>query len=191
LTLAAWAVPIFSANQIPTSGDSSAGYLSRWEVVPFPIDLTKLGIDPSIEKRIVVDELPGVARRAVAGLRQLMARGQFERPATVKAAFTKFEQRIEPLRAWSEERCDLTDAGAWTYRTDLHNDFEVWAIANGYRSVSAGKFYERLELMNLREHKHKNMRGFTGIRLRTPSQPGLPAPSELVIPTAPDDVEYS
>lgn len=49
----AWAVPIFSANQIPTTSDTSQGYLSRWEVIPFPLDLRQVGIDPTIEKDIV------------------------------------------------------------------------------------------------------------------------------------------
>ncbi len=85
-----WSVPIFSANKIPTSSDTSVGYLARWEVIPFTFDLTKLpdGPDDSIERYIVAHELPGIARRGVAGLARLMKRNGFERPTSVQEAFT-------------------------------------------------------------------------------------------------------
>jgi P4 family phage/plasmid primase-like protien len=177
----AWAVPVFSANAVPTTSDTSVGYLSRWEVIPFDLDLTALpgGPDDRYERQVIEHELPGVAVRAVRGLQRLMARGHFERPARVQEAFREFEHRLDQVRAWLEERCDRSDETAWTYRTDLHTDYVVWAAANQHRPLSAGTFYERLEQAGVRARRGPEparARGFGGVRLQTPTL-GLPGQS--------------
>src|SRR5439155_5647310 len=132
--LTAWAVPVFSANLIPTSSDTTDGYLSRWEVVPFPVNLRSLpgGVNPKIEEYIVTNELPGIARRGIEGLQRLMTRGAFARPPSVQEAYKEFERRIDQVRYWLDERCDRSDPTAWTYRTDLFNDYQWWSGANGH-----------------------------------------------------------
>jgi putative DNA primase/helicase len=183
-----WAVPVFSANLIPLSSDTSEGYLSKWEVVPFPVDLRKLpgGIDPSIEKRILEDELPGVARRGVEGLRRLEARGRFQRPASVQEAYGDFERRLDQVRAWKSERCDTADDGAWTYRTDAYGDYALWAGSSNHAVMSAALFYERLEASGNRPRKHDNARGFAGVRLLHP--PSVDAARGVTSENAPYDL---
>jgi putative DNA primase/helicase len=174
-----WAVPLFSANQIPTSSDTSEGYLSRWEVIPFTVNLRALpgGINPKIEEYIVANELPGIARRGVEGLQRLMTRGSFDRPESVQEAYKEFERRIDQVRSWIDERCDRSDADAWTYRTDLFNDFTTWAASNGHKDMASGKFYERLVSAGYRPKKHGNARGFTGLRLLYPPSMSVAVPS--------------
>jgi P4 family phage/plasmid primase-like protien len=180
-----WAVPIFSANLIPTSSDTSVGYLSRWEVIPFPVNLHDLpgGIDPSIEESIITSELPGIARRGVKGLQRLMARGGFDRPESVTEAFTEFERRLDQARHWLDERAtDRNVSDAWTYRTDTYNDYLAWARANGHeKPLSAGKFYERIESAGIRPKQRKigssSVRGFA-LRLVTPPPVDPPTADE-------------
>jgi putative DNA primase/helicase len=166
-----WAKPLFSANLIPTSSDTSEGYLSRWEVIPFPVNLRELpgGVNPDIERYIVANELPGIARRGIEGLQRLMTRGSFARPDSVQEEFDKFERRIDQVRYWLDEHCDRTDSAAWTYRTDLFTDFVRWCVEMEHKPMGAGKFYERLEAAGVRSKKHGNNRGFIGVRLRYPA----------------------
>lgn len=52
-----WAVPVFSANLIPTSADTSDGYLRRWEVVEFPHKIENP--DPALKEKLRA-EIPGI-----------------------------------------------------------------------------------------------------------------------------------
>jgi putative DNA primase/helicase len=162
-----WAVPLFSANKIPTSSDTSVGYINRWEVIPFLQDLTKKegGPNPTIENEIrgvglsslaaggAGGELEGIAARGVRGLRRLMARGHFERPASVQDEFKKFVEALDPVRTWISECCDIigeTDVVGkdtpWTERTVLHLEHAAWRKKNDLAPMSAKAFYERLEM---------------------------------------------
>lgn len=178
-----WAVPVFSANQDSSCSDTSEGYLSKWIVIPFYVDLTALpgGIDPEIEYRIEANELPGIARRAVAGLARLMARGRFDLPESVQEAYANFAQHSDHVRAWLADDADITSLQylngtpgyrhthqhlvAWTARTDCFADYSAWAVRTGRQALSREKFYDRLKAAKLVEGRPDNERGFYGIRL--------------------------
>jgi putative DNA primase/helicase len=170
----AWAVPIFSANEVPTSSDTSEGYMSRWEVIPFPVWLPGLpgGIDDSVEGRIAA-ELPGIAVRGARGLWRLMNRGRFERPPSVVEAFEQFERDVNPIKAWLADECEQDAGLPWVYRTDLYNNYRVWAPNHGHRPISATKFYKRVEQAGVQPEQHPTtrLRGFVGIKLRLGMRP--------------------
>jgi phage/plasmid-associated DNA primase len=166
-----WAVPIFSANRVPTSADTSEGYLSRWEVVPFPVHLPDLpgGVNPDIERWIRTHELPGVARRWIRGLSRLMARNRFERPPAVAEAFGDFERKVDQVKEWQQERADL-DRETFTRTAVLYGDYQMWAVNAGHvQPLNQGNFYGRLEQAGLRKVRRSEGWGFVGIRLRHPS----------------------
>jgi len=79
-TYTSYALPMFSANEVPLTSDQSEAWFQRWLVIPMeriirgtPLD------DPHIEERILrTDELEGLLVRAVHGLRSLLDRGCFE-----------------------------------------------------------------------------------------------------------------
>lgn len=144
-TFTAWAVPLFSANKIPTSSDTSVGYINRWEVIPFLQDLTKKvgGPRPEMENEIRTHELEGVAARGVRGLRRLMERGHFERPESVQAEFKRFVEALDPVRTWLAE---CTEADGFTERTVIHAEHSAWRRKNELSPISAKSLYERLDM---------------------------------------------
>jgi P4 family phage/plasmid primase-like protien len=164
-----WAVPIFSANSTPSTSDTSHGYLSRWEVLPFPVDLTGR-TDSTIEETIKANELPGIAVLAVDGLRRLMDRGRFDRPASVADALDAFAADVDQVRAWINERC-VRDGDAWTERGTLHTAYKSWAVENDRGVLGAGTFYDRLEVAGWRPSKRSGTRGFVGLRIRLVDEP--------------------
>ena len=67
-----WAVPWFSANEIPASSDTSQGWLKRWEAFAFP---NAFAPDPGYEATLkTAAELEGIAANGVKALRALMGR---------------------------------------------------------------------------------------------------------------------
>jgi putative DNA primase/helicase len=150
-----WGVPIFSANAVPGADDTSHGFLSRWEIIRFPVDLTGR-CDPGIESRLIA-ELPGVIVRAVDAVRQVIADGDFSRPPAVIEAKAEFARSLDQVRGYL---ADWTTPGGWTKRDRIYGDYQQWARRQGHGELSARKFYERLRAAGVAERKQSGERGF-------------------------------
>jgi putative DNA primase/helicase len=164
-----WAVPVFSANEIPPSSDTTAGYLSRWLLIPFPhsfIGKEDRDLDVKLHS-----ELPGIASRAVSALRNLMARGEFEQPESARAAYDEFARRVDQIRSWLGDCCEVSPAPhdpathPLVPRTALYHAYKAWCARDGHRALSASKFFDRLEHVGATPGKVRGARGFRGIEI--------------------------
>jgi putative DNA primase/helicase len=163
-----WAVPVFSANKIPPSADTTVGYLSRWVVVPFPNDFTGRE-DRTLDTRLhSKDNLAGIAAKAMPALRRLMTRGEFELPQSGKDAKEEFARRVDQVRAWVDECTSIDPSYPFVARTALYDAYKAWADRDGHRPVRAGEFYDRLATVpGCTEHRTPEVgtRGFEGINI--------------------------
>jgi P4 family phage/plasmid primase-like protien len=163
-----WAVPVFSANEIPASADTSVGYLSRWLPIPFPHSF--VGKEDRTLDMQLADELPGIAARAIPALQALMERGEFERPPSALAALAEFARRVDQVRSWIEDCCEPVPpqphdpaAVPFVSRTSIYEAYRRWCGRDGHRALAAAKFYDRLEGAGATRAKVRGERGFRGI----------------------------
>lgn len=131
-----WAVPVFSANQIPTSADTSHGYLRRWEVVEFPNTFD--GTDTTLAKRLHA-ELPAITgsllRHATAHPFHIRESGPGRK------AHAEFANRSDPVRSWLAE----TELTGFVKRADAHFDYRMWIEdGNGKTALTKNNFYARV-----------------------------------------------
>lgn len=161
----AWAVPVFSANKIPGSADTTTGYMSRWVVVDFPNDFAGKE-DRGLDARIGTPaELAGVAAKAMPALLRLLDRGAFELPESAQATKKEFERRVNQINAWLDE-CTLMDPGLpHINRTVLYTAYKAWAQRDGYKALKAPEFYDRLEQAGCDAKTINGNRGFAGIKI--------------------------
>jgi putative DNA primase/helicase len=97
----------FSANELPTVGESSRAYVER--IKPFKFGRSFAGSeDPSIEARMKT-ELPGILNRWVAAYQRLLSEGPL---ATDAAVAHEFEVRSDRVRQWVAERMEVTGPGS-------------------------------------------------------------------------------
>lgn len=176
-----WAVPVFSANKIPGSADTTMGYLSRWVVVEFPNTFTgheDRGLDRRLQTKL---ELQGIAAKAMPALRTLMARGNFELTESTQQAQERFERGVDQVKTWVHECTELAPELPFVPRVDLYKQYVQWAGDNGYGKLKSHEFYERLEQAGATPNRLPMVgtRGFTGIKVTAPgpswligSQPG-------------------
>jgi P4 family phage/plasmid primase-like protien len=161
-----WAVPLFSANEMPSSPDSSWGWLRRWEVFAFPN--TFAGHDPALEPALRREsELAGIAVRAVAALRALMGRTPpaFSRTAAGDAAQAEFASYQDPLHGWLTEGC-LVSQGAWADRRAAYASYTGWCeVSGGRRPLGKTKFYAVMR-ERFAETKRDGWDGYEGLVLR-------------------------
>lgn len=138
-----WAVPVFSANKIPGSADTSFGYLRRWVVIHFTKTISDEEVDPDLDEKLAV-ELPGVAAHAVASLRTLMERRNFENKGEVAQGHADFAEVIDQVRQWIVQ-CTIPVTGNAENARACYDDYKVWAAAEGNRPLRSSEFYLRLE----------------------------------------------
>ena len=177
-----WAVPLFSANQLWQSSDNTDGYLDRWLVVPFPRKLEQRGL---FDESTLIVEAPGILNKAVASLRSLMARGDFELGGHAADVKRIFERESDVVKTWLEddERIVMHEAGNTilrTGRTDLYRRYTAWSQDSGYQPLNAGNFYRRLERMGYTSARSNAQRVVMGVRLDMLPMPifATPAPTD-------------
>jgi putative DNA primase/helicase len=197
-----WAVPMFSANRIPASADTSVGYLSRWLVVPFPNDFTGRE-DRHLDDRLhTAQEQRGIAARGIRALEALLDRGDFALTASGELAREEFMRRVDQVRTWLAECCEIHLEHPWVARTELYELYKNWAARDGHKAVRASEFYDRVEAAGAEPATIHGTRGFkrirvidngwatgVGARWGTPILPEGPAPiAPVATPTVAPEV---
>jgi len=177
-----YATLLFSANEPPLSRDQTQAWFDRWLIFPFEKRLSDDEVDPHLQAKLHSEsELQGFLVHAVAGLRRLMERGRFEKPAAIQAAVDEYRLRLDSVLAFTGEECDVGDSNAWTSRKMLYSSYRQYCEINGRGVLSSGQMYS-----HLRQHfagrvvdkSHGKERGFGGIQMRSSSVFG-----SLVIPS--------
>jgi putative DNA primase/helicase len=155
-----WAVPVFSANKVPASADTTVGYLRRWLIVPFPNDFTGRE-DRTLDAKLQHPaELRGIAARALAALPRLLDRGDFELTESASSAREQFVRHVDQVRRWVDECCSIGPEHGEVPRAQLYDQYKAWAERSRHRPVSASEFYDRLDAIDPGGYPHpKIVRG--------------------------------
>ena len=142
-TFTPWAVPVFSANKVFATPDTSDGYMSRWLVVPFPhsfLGRENRDLDAQLHDP---GELRGVLARAVEGLRAVMDRGNFPALPSLEEAFQQFAVESDQVRSFLAEVA-VPDPDGYLDRTETWDVYQLWARESAIRNpLGRNKFYDR------------------------------------------------
>lgn len=161
-----WAVPVFSANAIPACSDASSGYLDRWLVIPFPNKFKEEDKDIYLERELTSpSELAGIAVEALKRLPRLLERGAFRTSDSLEDARGEFIRTVDNVRMWLEE-CTEPAPEESVKRSELYGYYKAWCARDGYRAVSARKFYERLNAAGcIPDKPHGGIRVYLHLRV--------------------------
>lgn len=139
----------FSANELPSVGESSRAYAERIKPFSFPNSFAGHE-DPAIEDALRI-EIPGIVVRWVTALRRLRERAAFT--PTDDLVSREFERRSDRVRQFLAEACTIAKvpagtfevpAGAFATASDLAEGFERWARAQHGRPMGRNKLIDRL-----------------------------------------------
>lgn len=136
----------FSANELPTVGESSRAYVERIKPVAFPHSFAGRE-DPRVEQG-VIGELPGILARWVRAYQRMLARGSYL--PTDERVLLEFETRSDRVKQWLHEECQIWPAkpgslmAEATPRRELARLFNVWAERNGGARMGERKIIDRL-----------------------------------------------
>ena len=159
------ALIVFSANEVPSVGETSNAYLER--IKPFEFNASFAGReDPAIEKAMLA-ELPGILVRWVQALRRLRQRGA-PRP-TVPEVAAAFANRSDRVRMFLNEMTMPDEVGVT--RKELYGAFRMWSSDAGGPVMGRNKFIDRIRLADVIEYKHRTRGMSFKVKLVDPDRP--------------------
>ncbi len=164
---------VFATNRPPIIRDGSEAFWRRWLVIPFsrtiaPEDrIPEEELDAELAKP---GELSGVLNRAIAGLRQVRAHGDFLQAESLTRAHAEFRRASDPLAAWLDSAVEEDPAGH-VARRDLLERFNRWRASTGLPPISAEDFGRQLRRLRpdwpvtqVKGHDGQRVRVYAGLR---------------------------
>lgn len=165
------ALHVFSTNVLPSfSGGIDGGTARRLLPVEFSHVVPEDERDPTLPERIIHDEADLLLRFAVLGAQRLIKQGDFTIPASSKLLLSQWLLAADPVRAWADERLEVTKDENLLSATDLYEDFLRWTETRGINSnhpPSIISFGRRLaSAVPGLEHHRSNGSWYRNVRLR-------------------------
>lgn len=138
----------FSANELPTVGESSGAYRERIKPFHFPNSFAGRE-NPALEAKMR-EELPGILVRWVQAHRRLSERGRML--PTLERVRKEFDTRSDRVAQWVSEMCVIHPAtygqalpeAKCTVRREAARAFSAWAERNGGHRMGERKVHDRL-----------------------------------------------
>jgi putative DNA primase/helicase len=175
---------VFAMNHLPSTTDTSDGFMDRLIILPFrnkyvyePTNPWERIIDPDLLDRLT-EELDGILVFALEGLQRLIAnKYRFTQSQESNAILQHFKATVNPfidfinleLRKGPDFKVE---------KTIVYQFFKKWAGSNGYSQfsgITAHAFYQEfvatMQSLNVpcAERKIKGNRLFVGFKLKAPS----------------------
>jgi P4 family phage/plasmid primase-like protien len=177
------ATVVASFNEMPATVDRSEGFFRRWLVLPFPhrfVDGSEATGAPDERLRdpqavsavSEPSELSGFLNRAVAGLRRLHDRGDFDPPVAALLAMDKFREYGDPVVAFLKETY-RSNTSEFLSRSSLNGDYGQYCDKNGVKRMSPARLHQHLPGaataafgFRVEPAKRNGARGFKGLDYR-------------------------
>jgi P4 family phage/plasmid primase-like protien len=174
------ATVVASFNEMPATVDRSEGFFRRWIVLPFPhrfVDESEATSDPdertrdpqAVSQVSQPPELSGFLNRAVAGLKRLHDRGDFDAPIEALFAMERFREYGDPVVAFLKEMFTADQKG-FLSRLVLQTTYKDYCDANGVMPMSPARLYQHLPGaanaalgVRVEQIKRRGDRGFKGL----------------------------
>lgn len=184
---------IFSANQVPRSGDASHAFFRRWRVVPFDRTFEP---DEQIPREVLdarlsdPQELSGVLNRALDVLPRVRRDG-FTESQTMREAWEEFKRMTDPVSVWLDRNA-VTEASAWVKMSDLLAAYNADCEKHGRSDMTSQAFGHAVRRARPGIGEAKKLIGehrvkcYTGIGLVTPGGGGTPPGNVPDVPDSPE-----
>jgi putative DNA primase/helicase len=161
---------LFSANEVPSSRDKTAGWYRRFEIVDFPntFNSSDPGFDPKLKEKLF-KEIPGIFNWALEGLKRLKKQGQFTRSDPMKQAMADYMDENDSVKAFVRDRA-VIGQDKQVYGKIFYEEYKFFCSQNGMKNyVTRRKFTTSLKREGIkvghRTWKGKKARFYIGIDL--------------------------
>jgi P4 family phage/plasmid primase-like protien len=134
---------IIGSNSLPSSNDTSDGYMRRWHIIDFPNEFPE-GKD--IISTIPEQEYCNLARKITEILPKLINRGEFSNRGSIEERKYKYISVSNPLCLFIKEYCIVdNNQGTYTAYNKLYQEYIIYLNKNKKRKVSRKEFRSAIE----------------------------------------------
>ena len=141
---------VITSNEVPNLRDASGVLPTRFIKLEFKQSF--YGHEDIELRDKLSSELPGIANRCLAALRNLNERGRFIQPKAGKALEQAIENLTNPFAAFMNEKWERDDASEGPTMDIFYSSFKRWAEDNGRidlcRSVPQNKLISYITAMD-------------------------------------------
>lgn len=162
---------IFSANEVPETGDDSDAYYRRWELIDFPNKFEGKKADKRLLTKLTTrEELSGLLNYSLEGLHRLLKNDEFTDSKTTEEIREQYTRMSSPVHAFAQD-CLVEESDTFTPKDILYNTFVLYCREKKYPTVAKNVFARKLnEVIPIRETqptiKGKRVHAWAGVRLK-------------------------
>ena len=138
-----YALPLFSANELPRTQDQTDAWHDRWIPIPFPYRFEGTQEEDIELIYKMKRELEGFFVLAAMGLRRLMQRGRFALPESVMMTKKQYRETSDTVQGFVIEECAF-DPEASIDKAELYRKYRTWCLDGGRQPLANTGFNARL-----------------------------------------------
>lgn len=147
---------LFSANEIPRTGDTTYAFFRRWRILHFQKQFGDIGMNfgktdakkentDILETITTQEEFSGLFNLCMEGLRNLHKRGNFENPDHCKENLRTYIADSDSAKCFLYENYTETDNEEnIVQKGTLYNSYCNWCLANNRKPFAEGKFGKKV-----------------------------------------------
>lgn len=135
---------VFSANQLPTSSDSSLGYSRRWFVVRFDQEFQGSGVVAKgelVRRLTEPGELSGLLNKAIEARADLLQQNDFHGGHSVGTVINSSSDETDHVSAWLQRYTSAASgAESWVAKGELRDAYVQHCRSRGVRPPTSKAF---------------------------------------------------
>jgi P4 family phage/plasmid primase-like protien len=146
-TFVNYAKIIMLSNTLPTTGDISDGFYSRWIIIDFPnvFDIDK---SKDVFNNIPEEEFKNLGLKCIKILNRLLEDRKFTNEGNIQAKKNIFEQKSNLLKAFIDENYEY-DVDSYVWKFEFNESFKDFCRTKNVTSWSDKTVNDRLKDLNL------------------------------------------
>ena len=157
---------IFMAtNSKPRITGRDKGIWRRIWLIPFNICIEEKEQDKNLAQKLKM-ELPGILNWAIEGCMEWQRKG-LDCPDVVKYATEEYQNDMDILADFIENRCVIGDKNIYTASQELYQAYVKWSEKNSQHPISMPNFKSLLEQKDFKQKRKGTSRCWVGIALKS------------------------
>ncbi len=160
----------FAANHRPIVRGTDDAIWGRIKLVPFEVQIPEEEQDKTLAEKLRT-EAAGILAWAVRGCLEWQRHGSLGEPEEVRAATREYQEEMDPLADFFEERCELRP-DAWASKKALQHSYKGWCEQAGQKQLDWNAVADRLKELGCVRKRRQGKHGWLGVGLREPDIPG-------------------
>lgn len=153
---------IFSANELPKTGDKTEGWYSRWYIVNFP---KTFEVNPKYKHDLLralgTDKaLSSILYWAVEGLKRLQKNGKFTMSASMEEAKKEYMTENDNVAGFmSATILEQEDIRFVIPTEEAYHVYKYWCSLDGSRPLGRNSFIKRMQTLGLSKQRVRPKKG--------------------------------